>query len=125
MSLYEQKLEGFVILGKADTADGYGGYTPAWVEGETIKAASAIDKAGESEEAQKGTALNLFRIYTSRVNSLNYGMILKRVSDSKYFRITSDGHDKRTPGSAGLDMRSVSAEMLDSLPDVTGGDIGG
>lgn len=125
MSLYEQKLEDFVILSKTDAVDGYGGYIPAWTEGETIQAASALDNSKEAMEARKSGALNLFRIYTPRLNNLDFGMILKRVSDSKYFRVTSDGKDKQTPNAAGLDMRSVSAEMLDCLPDASGGDDGG
>ena len=36
--------------------------------------------------------------------------MVRRASDGKIFRVTSDGDDKRTPRSAALNMRNVSAE---------------
>jgi hypothetical protein len=36
--------------------------------------------------------------------------VFRRESDGKIFRVTSDGDDKKTPPSAGLDMRQVTAE---------------
>ena len=46
-----------------------------------------------------------------------HGDIIKRLSDDKFFWITSDGTDKKTPLSSTLDMRVVTAEEMDSLPD--------
>lgn len=58
---------------------------------------------------------NLYTITTSRDITLIFGDVLRRESDGKLFRITSDGTDKKSPLSATLDMRVVTAEELESL----------
>ena len=55
---------------------------------------------------------------------LYYHDVIKRLSDGKIFRITSDGDDKATPKSASLNMRSVSAEEW-SLADMARENEGG
>ena len=50
---------------------------------------------------------------------------MRRESDGKLFRITSDGTDKKTPGATALDMRVVTAEELDALPASEEGQTGG
>jgi hypothetical protein len=42
--------------------------------------------------------------------NLQYHDIFRRVEDGKIFRVTSDGDDKKTPESATLNMREVTAE---------------
>jgi hypothetical protein len=46
---------------------------------------------------------------------LDFHDVIMRIADGKIFRITSDGDDNKTPKSATLDMRQVSAEEW-SLP---------
>jgi hypothetical protein len=52
----------------------------------------------------------LYTIITEKNINLQYHDVVKRLRDEKIFRVTSDGDDKRTPASAGLNMRNVSAE---------------
>ena len=46
-----------------------------------------------------------------------FGDVFVRSADEKIFRVTSDGTDKKTPASAALDLRIVTAEELPELPD--------
>ena len=52
----------------------------------------------------------LYTVTTKKAINLQYHDVFKRLTDSKIFRVTSDGDDKHTPKSAGLNMRQVSAE---------------
>jgi hypothetical protein len=44
---------------------------------------------------------------------LEYHEVFRRLDDGKVFRVTSDGDDKFTPASAGLNMRQVTAEEFE------------
>ena len=70
----------------------------------------------EARIAEKQGVTALYTITTRKNVNLQYHDILKRSRDGKLFRVTSDGDDKATPGSAGLNMRQVSAEEIDALP---------
>lgn len=110
MSLLSEAMEECVILNKSILDDGYGGYDTVWAEGAKSKAAIALDTSTEARIAMKQGVTALYTIYTQRALNLQYHDVLKRISDGKIFRITSDGDDVYTPASAGLDMRVVSAE---------------
>jgi hypothetical protein len=52
----------------------------------------------------------LYTITTAKNINLQFHDVFRRDEDQKVFRVTSDGDDKHTPDSAGLNMRQVSAE---------------
>jgi hypothetical protein len=52
----------------------------------------------------------LYTVTTEKNINLQYHDVFRRASDGKVFRVTSDGDDKKTPASASLNMRQVSAE---------------
>lgn len=110
MSLLDSAMETFVFLDKRTTPDGYGGYYSQWIEGAEFKAAATFDSSVQARIADVQGVTSLFTITTSRAINLQYHDVVKRRSDSKIFRITSDGDDKKTPLSATLDMRQVTAE---------------
>ena len=110
MSLLSDAMEDFVMLNKTTVDDGYGGVIDVWVEGATIKAATRLDNSMQARIAEKQGVTALYTIITSKAINLQYHDVLKRKSDNKIFRVTSDGDDKRTPKTASLDMRSVGAE---------------
>lgn len=110
MSLLSEAMETFVLMNKTSTADGYGGITRAWSEGATFQAAATLDSSVQARIAAVQGVTSLYTITTSRSITLEYHDVVKRVSDGKYFRCTSDGDDKKTPTSASLDMRQVTAE---------------
>lgn len=110
MSLLSEAMEKCIMLDKRTTADGYGGYITSWVEGAEFQAAVVLDTSMQARVAEKQGVTALYTITTSKAINLQYHDVFKRSSDDKIFRVTSDGDDKRTPGSASLNMRQVSAE---------------
>lgn len=119
MSLLSNAMEKCVLYNKTYTSDGRGGAIASWTESEAdFNAAIVLDSSMQARvgEAQGVTAL--YTVTTSRNVNLQYHDVFKRKEDGKIFRVTSDGDDKHTPQSAGLDMRQVSAEEW-TLP--TGG----
>lgn len=98
------------MLNKAVVDDGYGGERTTWTDGATFDAAIVFDTSIEARIAQAQGVTNLYTVTTPRTKTLQYHDVFRRVSDGKVFRVTSDGDDNRTPQSAGLDMRQVTAE---------------
>lgn len=113
MSLLDSAFEEFTMLDKTTTPDGYGGYYSQWREGATIQAAATFDTSIEARVAGVQGVTSLYTITTRKSVNLQYHDVLRRESDGKVFRVTSDGDDKKTPSSASLDMRQVTAEEWD------------
>lgn len=116
MSLLDDYMEDCIILNSATVNDGYGGYITEWTEGAKFKAAIDLNTSMEARIGETQGVTALYTITTSRNLNLQYHNVFKRLSDGKIFRVTSDGDDKKTPKSATLDMRQVSAEEW-RLPD--------
>ena len=64
----------------------------------------------QARTAEKQGVTALYTVTTRKAMNLQYHDIFRRSSDNKVFRVTSDGDDKKTPASASLDIRQVSAE---------------
>lgn len=111
MSLTDDFSTTFCFMVKDRIPDGEGGYLPGdWMEGTQFHAAITFDTSIEARVAEKQGVTSLYTITTSRGTVLKYHNVIKRLSDGKIFRVTSDGDDKFTPASAALDMRQVTAE---------------
>lgn len=116
MSLLDESMKECVIMDKTTVEDGYGGYRNEWKEGAKILAAIVLDNSIEAKVAEKQGVTALYTVTTRKNVNLQYHDIFKRTSDGKLFRVKSDGDDAKTPESAGLNMRQVSAEEIDALP---------
>lgn len=110
MSLLNEAMEACTILNKQTQADGYGGYVTTWADGASFQAAIVLDTSMQARLAEKSGVTALYTITTRKALNLQYHDVFRRDADGKIFRVTSDGDDKKTPTSAGLDMRQVSAE---------------
>ena len=110
MSLLSEAMEACVLLNKQTTADGYGGYIATYADGAEFQAAIVFDTSVEARVAEAQGVTSRYTVTTSRSMVLEYHDVFRRVRDGKLFRVTSDGDDKYTPKSAGLDMRQVTAE---------------
>jgi hypothetical protein len=99
-----------VILNKRTEADGYGGYITTWVDGADFDAAIVKDSSMQARIGEKQGVTALYTVTTTRALNLQFHDVFRRVEDGKIFRVTSDGDDNKTPKSAGLDMRQVTAE---------------
>ena len=112
MSLLALEMTPFKIMDKTTEADGEGGVVTVWVEGAEIDAAIAPDGGTEQLVAMQRGWNGSYTVVTKRTVVLMDGDVIKRESDNQTFRIKSDGTDSRTPSSAGLDMRTVKAELV-------------
>ena len=119
MSLLDEAMEKCIMIDKRTVSDGYGGFTTEWVEGADFSSAIVLNSSLQAKIAEQQGVKGLYTITTKRALNLQYHDVFRRVSDGKIFRVTSDGDDNRTPVSAGLDMRQVSAEEW-SLPNEQG-----
>ncbi len=110
MSLLDEAMEKCTMQDKTTAPDGYGGYTTVWKDGAPFYAAIVIDSSMQAKIAEQQGVTGLYTVTTAKALNLQYHDVFRRESDKKIFRVTSDGDDKKTPNSAGLDMRQVSAE---------------
>lgn len=110
MSLLDMAFEPCVLMDKTTQKDGYGGVQTVYVEGAEIEAAIVFDSSLQARTAAVQGVKDLYTITTRKNVVLWFHDVFKRVRDGKIFRVTSDGNDKKTPASAALDMRVVSAE---------------
>lgn len=117
MGLVDKAMEKTYIMDKTTTLDDYGSVKTVWVEGAEIMAAYSFNSSTQARIAAQQGVKNRFTILTRKAVVLQYPDVVKRVSDGKYFRITSDGADNRTPNSAGLDLRAVEAEQWEISND--------
>lgn len=110
MSLMTEQMTDCVLYNKITTEDGYGGYISQYQDGAKFKASIVLDDSIEAKIAQQQGVKGVYTIITTKAITLEYHDVFKRLEDGKIFRVTSDGDDKKTPASAALDMRAVSAE---------------
>lgn len=110
MSLLSEAMEAFTILDKTTTSDGYGGMVTEWKEGAEIMGAIVLDTSMQARTAEAQGVKSVYTFTTRKDVTLSYHDVLRRDRDGKIFRVTSDGSEKRTPASASLNMRQVTAE---------------
>ena len=110
MSLLDDMMEQFHIMDKVTSDDGYGGVTTEWKEGATFQGVATFDSSMQARAAEKQGVTSMYTVTTSKSVVLQHHDVIKRDRDGKVLRVTSDGDDKYTPASAGLNMRQVSAE---------------
>lgn len=110
MSLLSEAMENCTLMDRTTADDGYGGYISTWVEGASFDAAVVLDSSMQAKIAEVQGVTGIYTVTTKKSMNLQYHDVFKRNSDGKIFRVTSDGDDKKTPSSAMLNMRQVSAE---------------
>lgn len=110
MSLLNDFTTACVLMEKRRVPDGRGGYIVEWEEGAPFDAAITYDTSVQGKIAAAQGVKDLITVTTSRALTLDYHDVFKRLEDGQIFRVTSRGENNRTPPSAGLDMRQVSAE---------------
>ena len=110
MSLLADAMESCTMYDKSIVEDGYGGYTTAYTEGVSFQAAIVVDNSINAQVALSQAAVGIYTITTTKAINLQFRDVFKRDSDGKIFRVTSDGDDKKTPNTARLNMRQVTAQ---------------
>lgn len=110
MSLLHEAMETCQMYDKTTVPDGYGGFVNKRTPGASFDAAIVLDDSLEAQMALSEGATGVYTVTTTRGINLQYHDVFKRLSDGKVFRVKTDGDDKKTPKSAGLNMRQVRAE---------------
>lgn len=116
MSLLDSSMETFIMMDKTTVSDGYGGFVSQWVEGAEFEAAVVYDTSIQARVAAVQGVKSVYTVTTAKTVTLEYHDVIKRKSDGKILRVTSDSKDKQTPPTAFLSMRQVTAEEW-SLPN--------
>ena len=117
MTLFERMYEPFRFVVRVSVSSGEGGSVTTWTDGEEFVGKAAFDN---SIEARTGAAAGVSSRYTLTAPvsvPLVYHAIVKRLSDGKVLRVTSDGDDVVTPSMASFTFHQVSAEEY----ELTGG----
>lgn len=99
-----------VFMEQKKTPDGSGGDKTVWEDGEQFKAAIIRDTSTEARIAEAAGTVEAYTVTVSRSVHLKYHAVIKRLSDGKTFRITSDNAEKKTPVCAALDIAQSTAE---------------
>lgn len=110
MSLLTEAFTKCVLIDETTVSDGMGGFETNYVEGAEFEAAIRFDNSMQAKRAQQEGVTSLYTIVTTKQITLPFHKIIKRLSDGKILRVTSNGEDNKTPESANLNMREVSAE---------------
>lgn len=110
MSLIDDFTVPCTLLERRRVPDGEGGWRTTWEDGAAFDAAITLDSSTQARVAEAEGVTDLYTVTTSRATPLTFHDVFRRETDRQTFRVTSDGTDRRTPASAGLDMTQVSAE---------------
>jgi len=110
MSLLEEAYEDFTVLNKSVIDDGYGGVETVWSDGATIKGAMVFDNSSQMKAAMAMGVTSAYTLTVKKSIELDYHTVIRRESDGRTFRLTSNSDDKKTPESANLNMRQYSCE---------------
>lgn len=97
MTMIEESMTACAIMQKVRHPDGEGGFITEWTEGAGFQASITFDSSMQARIADKQGVSSLYTVTTAKNAKLEYHDVIKRLSDGKVFRITSDGDDKQTP----------------------------
>ena len=117
MSLLDEYKEEFAFMDKSHTRDDEGNPVVTWAQSEaTFMAAIRFDSSMQAKRAQAKGVQDLYTIVTDKDIDLEFNDVIKRIDDGTTYRVTTSGKDNKTPNSASLNMRAVSAKAWE-IPD--------
>ena len=99
-----------VFMEKRQEPDGSGGKKTVWEDGNPLSAAIIRDTSTEARIAEAAGTVETYTVTVSRSVHLKYHDVIKRLSDGKTFRITSDNEESKTPVCTALDIAQSTAE---------------
>jgi hypothetical protein len=109
MSLLSESYETFILYDLRRIPDGESGFYEEYVEAAEFTAAVVPETNSVAKVAEAISQKLEYRVTTQRNVILQQNDIIKRKSDGQTFRIYYK-NNKKTPPSAGLDMRETFAE---------------
>lgn len=112
--LLDEYKASFVIWHRISKDDAYGGYESVWTKGASFMGILTEDTSVTATIAGVDQKTNFYGIKVERTVPLEFHSIFQRVSDGKFFRITS-GDVLKSPRMSALDMKILSAEEFDPV----------
>lgn len=109
---FEDFLESFQMMDYLSQPDGLGGFTMEHVPGAAFQASIYVNSSSEAQIAGRTGSKALFTIMTRKNVELEQNDVVLRLKDGRRYRITGNAIDKSTPDNAGLQLRSVTAEVI-------------
>lgn len=100
------------MVDKRTESDGMGGIITTWIDGAPFKAGFVRNSTTEAQIAYQSGTRDMFTIVFSDLLELTPNDRVKRMSDGKVFRVTSDGKDMTTPAGSEMHFREVNAEVV-------------
>lgn len=113
-TLIETEAVKFNFMDKTRVPDGESGFISVWAIGAEFDATMRIDTSTEAQVARAQGLITGITFFVGKNVELDYYDVIRRASDGKTFRVTSDPH--KTPSKSKLDLRTVTAEPWD-IPD--------
>lgn len=110
MSLIDEAMTKVVLMEKTRESDGEGGFIVNWIDGVVFDAAITFDTSMESRIAERQGVTSRYTVTTNENAKLEFHDVIRRLSDGKVFRISSDGDDVQTPDRATFQVLQVTAE---------------
>lgn len=116
MSLLESGMNRCVVVNQIKVSDGAGGIITRYEDGAEFDAAIVLDDSREMVIAQAERAVSNYKVYTRRNTQLKHDDIIKQLADADrgvdelILKITSDGTEKKTPKTAGLQISVSTAK---------------
>ncbi len=110
MSLLSDAMTPCVFIDKQRVDDGEGGIITQYTESAEFLAAVTFDSSMQARIAGQSGVTSLYTVTVLKGTVIEYHDVFKRLSDSKIFRVTSDGDDRQTPKSATMQVLQVTAE---------------
>lgn len=138
--LLDQNFEPFDILTPAGTDDRIGGRSCTFTVSGSFQGIAVITQTAHAfakdqtvQHANAQSAEPAYTLLTKRAVLLPFHTVIRRTSDGRIFRITSDADDARTPKGSRLDLRMHACEewkltgqvIEPPAPDPTPGPSGG
>ena len=113
MNLIDSRMEDCVILDLVTEPDGFGGFIRDYIDGAAFRAVLLMRSTDDVEIAYQQGAKRLYTVYTRQLVKLERGDHIRRESDGRVLRVTSDAVEDKTPGSSTLDLYRVQAEVVE------------
>ena len=104
----------FTMLNWLSRPDGFGGITWTWSDGAAFRAGVSANSTAEAQIAYQAGTKTIYTIVTQDNVGLELNDRVKRVSDGKVFRVTSNAADMTTPALAEVQFSQVTAEVVET-----------
>lgn len=110
MNLIESMATDCTMMDKVSKSDGYGGFTTAWTDGASFKAAIVKDNSLDARVAEKEGVTETYTVTVPKGTPMDFHDVFRRNSDGTIFRATSNIIDSQSPEVATFSIAQFTAE---------------